>query len=202
MEPRSIKQEASDLLARGKFAQAEVLFRQMLLTQPRDGQLWVRHAEALKRLGRTDDSVESYRRAAAMLAEAHHFPRAAAALKLALEQRPDDLDLISELIRVELRKNQREGRAAPVAAAVAAAPRIPTPDAMLALPILEEPVTNPGITIEVVPPNDDWPQLRRLSARAVALKTNADARWIVLDSDSEVRVSFADDVSEGEDGAS
>lgn len=201
MEPRSIKQEASDLLARGKFAQAEVLFRQMLLTQPRDGQLWVRHAEALKRLGRTDDSVESYRRAAAMLAEAHHFPRAVAALKLALEQRPDDLDLISELIRVELRKNAREGRSSPVAAVVAP-PRIPTPDPMLALPVLEEPITNPGITIEVVPPDHDWPQMRRLSARAVALKTSADARWIVLESDTEVRVSFADEVSDGEDSAS
>ncbi len=196
MELRTLKQEAGDLLSRGKFAQAEVLYRQILLLQPHDAQLWVRHAESLKRLGRIGDAVESYRRAAGMLADLHHFPRAVAALRLALELRPDDLDLISELIRIELRKNQREARQAPVPTA---APRIPTPDQLLALPVLEEPVTNPGITIEVVTTTDDWPQVRRLSGRAVALKTGPDARWIVLESETEIRVSFADSVVESQD---
>lgn len=196
MELRVLKQEAGELLARGKFAQAEVLYRQMLLLHPRDAQLWVRHAEALRRLVRIDDAVDSYRRAAGMLAEAGHFPRAVAALRLALEMRPEDLDLISELIRMELRKNQREVRTASVPPPP---PRIPTPDQMLALPILEEPITNPGITIEVLPHADEWPQVRRLSDRAVALKPGPDARWVVIESDSELRVSFADNLVESED---
>ena len=198
MEIRALKQEAGELLARGKFAQAEVLYRQMLLLQPRDAQLWVRHADSLKRLSRVDDAVESYRRAAAMLTEAGHFPRAVAALRLALELRHDDLDLISELIRVELKKNHREVRA--MTAAPGASPlRIPTPETMLALPVLEEPITNPGITIEVLPPADEWPVVRRLSGRAVALKPGPDARWVVIESDTEVRVSFADAVQESKD---
>jgi tetratricopeptide (TPR) repeat protein len=198
MEFAALKQEAGELLARGKFAQAEVLCRQMLLLHPRDAQLWVRHADTLKRLSRVDDAVESYRRAAAMLTEAGHFPRAVAALRLALELRNDDLDLISELIRVELKKNSRDART--VTAATAAPPRrIRTPDALLALPILDEPVTNPGVTLEVMAPADDWPQVRRLSKRAVALKPGPDARWVVIESETDVRVSFADAVDESKD---
>lgn len=199
MELRTLKQEAGDLVARGKFAQAEVLYRQMLLLHPRDAQLWVRHAEALKRLSRVDDAIDSYRRAAGMLSEAGHFPRAVAALRLALELRRDDLDLISELIRMELKKNQREARTLAFSSLPAA--RIPTPESLLALPVLDEPVTNPGITIEVLPRADEWPQVRRLSARSVALKPGPDARWVIIDSDTELRVSFADNLTESDNDA-
>lgn len=206
MELHTLKQEAGDLLARGKFAQAEVLYRQMLLLHPRDAQLWVRHAEALKRLSRVDDAVESYKRAAAMLAESGHFPRAVAALKLALELRGDDLDLISELIRMELKKNHREARSATAMAMTAAAPTAPSvppareeAEPLLALPVLEEAITNPGITIEVLPSADEWPQVRRISARAVGLKAAPDARWVVIQADSEVTVTFADDLDEFRD---
>ena len=139
--------------------------------------------------------MESYRRAAAMLSEAGHFPRAVAALRLALEMRRDDVDLISELIRMELKKNQRPGRASPTPSP---SPRIPTPDAMLALPVLEEAVTNPGITIEMLQLADEWPQVRRLNARAVALKPGPEARWVVIESETDIRVSFADTLVESE----
>ncbi len=196
MELRTRKQEAGELLARGRFAQAEVLYRQMLLLHPRDAQLWVRHAEALKRLSRTEDAVDSYRRAAAMLSEAGHFPRAVAALRLALELHHDDLDLISELIRMELKKNLREPRSVTAPSLPA---RISTPDHLLALPVLSEPITNPGVTIEVVPPSDQWPQVRRLSSRAVALKPGPDARWVVIESQTGIRVSFTDTLVESKD---
>lgn len=196
MELHTLKKEAGDLLARGKFAQAEVLYRQMLLLNPRDAQLWVRHAEALKRLSRADDAVESYRRAAGMLAEAGHFPRAVAALRLALELRHDDLDLISELIRTELKKNHREARPGSAPSVTA---RTRTPVSLLALPVLGEPVTNPGITIEVLPGGDEWPQLKRLSAFGVALKAAPEGRWVVIKSKTELRVSFSDDLDELDD---
>jgi tetratricopeptide (TPR) repeat protein len=188
MELRHLKEEAGDLWARGKFAQAEVLYRQALLQQPRDPQLWVRHAEALKRLGRTQEAVDSYLQAASMLAELSHFPRAVAAVRLALELKPDDLDLISELIRMELRKNVRENRAA---APSVASSRAVTEESMLALPVLEEPVTNPGITIEIAD-GTQWPQVRRLSGRSVALKSGPEARWVIIESATDLRVSFAD----------
>jgi tetratricopeptide (TPR) repeat protein len=195
MELRQLREEAGDLWARGKFAQAEVLYRQMLLQYPRDAQLWVRHAETLKRLDRIPEAVESYQRAAAMLAELSHFPRAVAALRLALELKPDDLDLISELIRMELRKNLREARPAPVVPSLA---RAETPAEMLALPALDEPVTNPGITIEVADATH-WPDVRRLSARAVALKSSPDARWVIVESDTDLRLSFTDELVEADD---
>ena len=118
-----------------------------------------------------------------MLADAGHFPRAVAALRLALELRRGDLDLTSELIRMEMKKSQREARAV-----VPPAPlqRIATPEHVLVLPVLEEAVTNPGITIEVLPPADEWPQVRRLSVRAVALKAGPEARWVVVESRTEV----------------
>ncbi len=195
MELRQLREEAGELSARGKFAQAEVLYRQMLLQYPRDPQLWVRHAETLRRLQRVPEAIDSYQRAAAMLAELGHFPRAVAALRLALELKPDDLDLISELIRLELRKNLREARPAP-AAVVVESPE--TPEERLALPALDEPVTNPGITIEVTDPHR-WPQVRRLSGRGVALKSGPDARWVIVESDSELRISFADELVEADD---
>jgi tetratricopeptide (TPR) repeat protein len=199
MELRTLKQEAGDLLARGKFAQAEVLYRQMLLLNPRDAQLWVRHGDALKRLGRIEEAVDSYRRASSMLSEAGHLPRAVAALRLALELQHDNLDLISELIRMELKKNQRDPRAP--FAQLPAQPRIPTPDpdSLLALPVLDDPITDPGITIEVLPRADEWPQVRRISACAVALKPAPDARWVMIESDTELRVTFADSLVESED---
>src|SRR3954469_11100873 len=154
MDLQRLREEAGDLVAQGKFAQAEVLYRQILLLHPRDPQLWVRHAEALKRLGRSDDAIESYRRASLMLAELGHLPRAVAALRLALELKENDLDLIAELIRMELKKNQRETRPGTPTVQMQ---RLHTPQPLLALPVLEEAVTNPGITIEVLGGLEDYP---------------------------------------------
>jgi hypothetical protein len=193
---RPLREEAGDLWARGKFAQAEVVYRQMLLQQPRDPQLWVRHAETLKRLNRVDESIDSYRRAAVMLAELGHMPRAVAALRVALEMRPGDLDLISELIHMEMKKSQRSTR---TPASVASAPTqpLPTPEEMLALPVLDEPVTKPGITIEVVA-LEEWPKVQRISSCSVALKPGPDARWVIIESATELQVSFADALPEPE----
>ena len=198
MELRQLREEAGDLWARGKFAQAEVLYRQMLLQVPRDAQLWVRHAETLKRLDRIPEAVESYQRAASMLAELSHFPRAVAALRLALELKPDDLDLISELIRMELRKNVREARPAPVAPMPSRTPTPEPTEPLLALPALDEPVTNPGITIEVAD-SAQWPQVRRMSPNSVALKSGPEARWVIVESDSVLRLTFTDELVEADD---
>lgn len=95
-------------MASGQFERAEVLLRQALTQSPRDVQTWLRHAEVLKRLSRNPDAVASYRLAARILDEEGHHPRAVAALKLALSLVPDDVDLIADIIRSEMRA-RREG---------------------------------------------------------------------------------------------
>lgn len=93
-------------MASGQFERAEVLLRQALTQAPRDVQTWLKHAEVLKRLSRDADAVSSYRLAARLLDEAGHHHRAVAALKLGLALVPDDIELITDIIRLEMRARQ------------------------------------------------------------------------------------------------
>lgn len=102
-----MKEKAAKLVASGQFERAEVLLRQALTQSPRDVQTWLRHAEVLKRLSRNPDAVASYRLAARILDEEGHHPRAVAALKLALSLVPDDVDLIADIIRSEMRARRQ-----------------------------------------------------------------------------------------------
>ena len=97
---------------------------------------------------------------------------------------------------MERRRNQREPHSLSGPAPVR---RSLTPVDLLALPVLDAPVTNPGITIEVQPAADPWPQVRRLSDRAVAINAGPDARWVIIESQTELRVSFADNLVESDD---
>jgi len=100
---RLVKERAARLVASGQFERAEVLLRQALTQAPRDVQTWLKHAEVLKRLSRDADAVSSYRLAARLLDEAGHHHRAVAALKLGLALVPDDIELITDIIRLEMR---------------------------------------------------------------------------------------------------
>ncbi len=93
-------------MASGQFERAEVLLRQALTQAPRDVQTWLKHAEVLKRLSRDADAVSSYRLAARLLDEVGHHHRAVAALKLGLALVPDDIELITDIIRLEMRARQ------------------------------------------------------------------------------------------------
>ncbi|MDX2012370.1 MAG: hypothetical protein SFW67_19395 [Myxococcaceae bacterium] len=110
MGVREVKEKAAKLVAQGQLDRAEVLLRQVLTQTPRDAQTWLKHAEVLKRLSRPADAVASYRLAARILDDEGHHPRAAAALKLALTLLPDDIDLITDVIRSEMKT--RKGQAA------------------------------------------------------------------------------------------
>jgi hypothetical protein len=107
---REVKEKAAKLVAQGQLERAEVLLRQVLTQVPRDAQTWLKHAEVLKRLARPGDAVASYRLAARILDDEGHHPRAVAALKLALALLPDDVDLITDIIRSEMKT--RKGEAA------------------------------------------------------------------------------------------
>lgn len=98
-----MKERAAKLIASGQLERGEVVLRQTLTQAPRDVQLWLRHAEVLKKLARSAGAVSSYRLAARILDEDGHHERAVAALKLALALVPEDVDVYAEIIRCELR---------------------------------------------------------------------------------------------------
>jgi tetratricopeptide (TPR) repeat protein len=213
---RRLKELASRLISEGRFERAEVLYRQMLTLQPRDANLWLRHAELLKRLERTAPSVTSYRMAAQLLMEAGHTHRAVACLKLALALQPDDVDLVTDIIRYELRQRQTERSARPPPPIVEQQLTAPLPDtetpALLALPMFastdsriaatvpdvqdEVPAPKasaPRIPLEVESPLQRWPQVRRLGDGEVAIKASPFSKWIVLTADAQLEVRFFDD---------
>jgi tetratricopeptide (TPR) repeat protein len=146
---RRLKEQASRLIAEGRYERAEVLYRQLLTISPRDSALWLKHAELLKRLERTAPAIASYRMAAQLLMEFGHANRAIAALKIALELQPEDVELVSDIIRYELRQRQRSREMPAVVAEEAAHPVAPSelhalsetapppaPTPLLALPML------------------------------------------------------------------
>ena len=103
MNVRLVKEKAARLVSSGQYERAEVLLRQALTQSPNDVQTWLKHAEVLKRLARNDDAISSYRIAARILDETGHHPRAVAALKLGLALSHDDIDLVTDIIRLEMR---------------------------------------------------------------------------------------------------
>lgn len=203
MDARELKAKASSSIAKGRFDRAEVLYRQALTLVPRDSQLWLKHGETLKHLGQQGEAAESYRMASSILATDGHFLRAIAAVKLALELRPNDVELISDLIRLEMRFSQHKERPPFIASYTS----IETPPPLLALPMTMavEPEVPKALTAggEVVPQNNgqmatpgqyepppSYPQVRRLSESEVAMRANADSRWVVVSSVTPVVVRY------------
>ena len=221
MDIRRLKELATRLISDGRYERAEVLYRQMLTLAPRDANLWLRHAELLKRLERTS-SVTSYRMAAQLLMDLGHAGRAVACLKLALEQQPDDIDLVTDIIRFELRQRQQErtppslpvppiveaytaspeqggpGRVEP--APLIALPMVPASDSRITevVPEANEPIPQPRasvprIPLEVEAPLMRWPQVRRISDTELAIKPSPFSKWLVLTSSALIDVRFFDE---------
>ncbi len=183
MNARDLKAQASNSIAKGRFDKAEVLYRQALTLVPRDSQLWLKHGETLRALGQHAEAVESYRMAATILATDGHFQRAIAAMKQALELQPTDLELISDIIRLEMRHAQERDRAgAPMVSSV-------TPVPSLALPMMSS-----SVSVEVVTQAPEWPQVRRLSDSEVAMKASAESKWVVVSSVTPLVVRFSSEL--------
>lgn len=217
MDVRSLKERASRLSTQGRFERAEVLYRQLLTHLPRDASLWLRHAETLRRLDRVDSSISSFRMAAQLLESDGHTARAVACLKVALELKPDDVDLVTDIIRFELRHRQAEREhatyPAPLPPPPDAGPAEPTePAPLLALPMFassdshiaelvpdaHEPVpppraSAPRVPLEVESPLQRWPQVRRVSDHEVAIKPSPFSKWIVVSAASALEVRFFDE---------
>ena len=184
-------------MAKGRFERAEVLYRQALTLVPRDSQLWLKHGETLRHLGQQADAIDSYRMAATILATDGHFSRAIASMKLALELRPNDVELISDIIRLEMRHSEVKDRPAFVSPHISSetpAPLLALPSA-IALPLTPSPefspVTPPPFA---APPQNnalpEWPQVRRLSESEVAMRASAQSQWVVVSSVTPVVVRY------------
>lgn len=215
-----MKEQASGFVAKGRFERAEVLYRQLLTRVPRDAQVWLKHADLNRRLMRMQAAVLSYRMAANLLLQQGHEARAVAALKSALDLRPDDIDLISDIIRVEMRRSRRRQRPFPFHDApdaqhheiehtehtehVEHVEHVEHHEPQLALPML--PASPPpetastdtppeGLTLEIAATpaqRRDWPQIRRLNDLEIAIKTSADSKWLVITSTTVLQVRFTD----------
>lgn len=187
---RRLKEQASRLSAEGRLERAEVLYRQMLTLQPRDSGLWLRHADVLKRLHRPDGAVGSYRMAAQLLMDLGHGHRAVACLKQALELHPDDLDLVTEIIRYELRQrlHERERPSLQHLLSPLDAPHEP----LLALPMLPPLPSAPRLPLEVEE-QPRWPQVRRVSEGEVAIKPSPFSKWLVLTSSTAIEVRYLEE---------
>lgn len=107
VDVHELKDRARALVVKGRLEKAEVLYRQVVTLVPGDAPAWIRHAETLRRLNRISESVWSYRTAANILRALGHEGRALACLKIALDLRPDDIDLITEIIRIEMHRKRR-----------------------------------------------------------------------------------------------
>ena len=184
MNARDLKVQASTSIAKGRFDRAEVLYRQALTLVPRDSQLWLKHGETLRQLGHHGDAVESYRMAATILATDGHFLRAIAAMKQALELRPGDVEMTSDIIKLEMRQTQVRDRPQFVQNDFHSTA---TPAPQLALPMTVEVMTR-----RESPP--EWPQVRRLSDSEVAMKATAESKWVVVSSVTPLVVRFAADL--------
>jgi tetratricopeptide (TPR) repeat protein len=148
-----LKARARSMVVKGRLEKAEVLYRQVLTQVPRDAPAWIRHAETLRRLGRTDEASWSYRTAAGILLSLGYEARAIAALKLALELKPADIDLVSEIIRVEMHRNRRvpptPGEARPLEPSQVV-PMNDLEQKQLALPMLTQPDMRPSAESGIV----------------------------------------------------
>lgn len=141
MDVHELKDRARALVVKGRLEKAEVLYRQVVALVPGDAPAWIRHAETLRRLNRISESVWSYRTAANILRALGHEGRALACLKIALDLRPDDIDLITEIIRIEMHRKRRLERTPLVAAPKESSGSGPLSDfekPKLALPMLTE----------------------------------------------------------------
>ncbi len=88
VDPREIKERATQLFSKGKFAKAAEAFEEYCKADERDVQARLRMGDAWAKAGKKDKAVLAYTRAAEGFAKEGFLPRAIAASKLILELDP------------------------------------------------------------------------------------------------------------------
>ncbi len=88
MDPREIKEKATALFSKGKFAKSAEAFEEYCKAAESDVQARLRMGDAWAKAGKKDRAVSAYQRAAEGFAKEGFLPRAIAASKLILELDP------------------------------------------------------------------------------------------------------------------
>ena len=88
MDVRKLKDKASELFAKGKFAKAAETYEDLVRAEPKDQQLRVRLGDAYAKVGDKARAVAAYQIAAETYAREGFLPRAIAVCKLILEIEP------------------------------------------------------------------------------------------------------------------
>lgn len=122
MQPREIKERATQLFSKGKFVKAAEAFEAYCKADPRDVQARLRMGDAWAKAGKKEQAVGAYTRAAEGFAKDGFLPRAIAASKLILELDPGHQGVQKMLADLYARKSGGV-RVAPATKSEAAHPR-------------------------------------------------------------------------------
>ena len=152
MEPREIKERATQLFTKGKFAKAAEAFEAYCKADDRDVQARLRMGDAWAKAGKKDKAVHAYTRAAEGFAKEGFLPRAIAASKLILELDPAHQGVQKMLADLYARKSgnarapsMAKGLSNPNALPAPAAPAVvEVPAPVQAEPAVSGPATAPG----------------------------------------------------------
>jgi tetratricopeptide (TPR) repeat protein len=192
MGVRELKEAALDLYARRRFADCARTYGKLIQLEPSDPHLHVRHAEAWRRAGERTKAIAAYRAAAELLLLQGCESRARAALKVAQELAPEDLELARAVERLTPTYGPRREEV-----------RLPSsiPEHQRDMVELHTRAANvPGrLALPPVPgapraPSRSPVELRRLSSNTLAIRAAPGMRWVVVSSRTPLTAYEVDDV--------
>ncbi|MDX2011730.1 MAG: cyclic nucleotide-binding domain-containing protein [Myxococcaceae bacterium] len=152
MDPREIKDKATQLFSKGKFAKAAEAYEQYCKADPKDLQARLRMGDAWAKAGQKDRAIGAYQAAAEGFAKDGFLPRAIAASKLVLELDPGHKGVSKMLADLYARKS---GATRPSTARTIGAKPDPSPAEKPTAPIeitVEEPVAEAPAPVVAAPP--------------------------------------------------
>ncbi len=105
MDPRALKDKATELFSKGKFARSAETYEQYCKADPKDLQARLRMGDAWSKSGKKDRAIIAYQQAAEGFARDGFLPRAIAASKLVLELDPAHKGIAQMLADLYARKS-------------------------------------------------------------------------------------------------
>jgi len=97
LDRNKVLAQAQKFIQKGDIAKAIDAYERLLKAQPKDVQSLLRVAGLYLRAKRTEDAVQTYLRAGQEYTNTGFYQKAVAAYKQAMQQRPDDANILSEL---------------------------------------------------------------------------------------------------------
>ncbi|WP_369128134.1 tetratricopeptide repeat protein, partial [Corallococcus exercitus] len=186
MEPRALKDKATEAFSKGRFAKAAELYADYCQADPKDHQSRLRMGDAWAKAGQRDRAVSAYQSAAEGFAKEGFLPRAIAASKLILELDPSHQGVQQMLADLYARRGTpatsrakpKEATASPTPASLITqreAPPTPTPAA---------PLEAEGVPVDL---SDSLPpELALTHAPATAPRPVADDTEVVISVEVQV----------------